>query len=194
MPHSRERVCRLAFAGPVRTSMADNDTTAANVERIRRLAVVWIGSADQKATAILAIGGALVAIVSSSLADSDGLTRLVVCQRIALVVFVISMLASIGTAGFVLWPRTSRKSILKASGWNPVEFSASFFGDVSNLNRSTFLAICSANDTVVKRDALEQAFVSAKIASIKMKCVKLSISLFLIGVLALGVFAISQSV
>lgn len=162
------------------------DTRTRHLERVRTGAVGWINSADSKATAILTVGGALLALLAAVLAVSSPTERPLKLVM-PFVVFCIADFVSIAFAALVVYPRVNREAILKDSGWdNALPTSRTFFADIAKLSVPEFRALfAQPDDEATAADDLEQAFVLQHIASRKMYAIRASIIALSVSLAAL---------
>lgn len=146
-----------------------------HLENIRQRAVTWIAAADQKATAMLGIAGALAALGGPAFAASGGkgslLARLFLCAFAALDLFAVL------SAVIVLWPRTDRPRILRRKGLTSVlPRSISFFADLAALDATQFAKhLTDATPDLRHQDTYEQAIVICEIAALKMQWMRWTI-------------------
>jgi Family of unknown function (DUF5706) len=163
-------------------------------ERTRLAAAGWIGSADTKATALLTISGALLALLAAVFATSSGVRALPVTHRIAFVGFCLASIVSIAASTATLWPRTNRSALLKERGWPNPGVSPTFFGDQASLSHKEFGELhANQNETSLAGDLSEQAHIMCVIAAVKMKCLRVSIATFAFALLCLAGLVIVAS-
>jgi MFS family permease len=147
-------------------------------------AVGWIGSADTKATAMLTIAGAVLAIVSGY---GVGKTQWADWRFYLMLGFVLGMIGTTALAALALTPRLNRVALLKCGGLTEKDREAKstlFFGDLGLLKATEFFEAMKTPAT--DRDELEQAYIVAVIARRKMILVRLSMWLLVIGLACLA--------
>lgn len=162
----------------------------ADCGRIRRdlvasKSVGWIASAETKATAGLTLQTVLIGLVMM-----DG-THDAMHPTVTYLFW--GFLAS-GVLGgacclLVLWPRTRRSKLLGVKGASAA--SPTFFGDVAAKSFEAFRNTGLSNGDL-ERDATEQAYILAKIASVKMWWVKASFLLLGTSVILLAALALAK--
>lgn len=160
----------------------------AQLDAVRTTAAQWIAAADLKATAILAVAGAIAAIAAPAFSAAGG--KEAKLARLALAAFAVFDVAAIAATAIALWPRTARANILRKKAWvAPLERSATFFGDLAKLSAEDFRRWLIEAKQHEHRDAYEQALVICAIADEKMLAMRSAI--VLLGVtLALVVAAL----
>lgn len=176
------------------TQQTANTEAATRAEALRSTTGQWIGSADTKATALLAVSGALLAIVSL-INSFSGPSAFSTLSKLLFVAFCLFDIGSIGFSALVLYPRTNRKGMLGSTGWrNPLSTSVSFFGDLSKLNYDGFISALTDTEQNRQRDTIEQAFVLATVATRKMAWMSRSVISIVLGLLCLGGFVIHEGI
>lgn len=142
----------------------NQDAPSANAQKAKEIATGWIASADVKASALLAVAGAVLAIALASPVKGGA-------EAILLGLFSVGTAVSIVASAFVIFPRTDRMDILtKAKCADPLTRSPTFFSDLGLLDFPDFKALVSeADDAIKRRDLFEQAYVMAVIARRKMR-------------------------
>lgn len=164
-------------------------------ERAKELRIVigqWIASADTKATALLAVSGALLAILSI-VTSFSGSSTFDLFSKFLFVGFCVFDILSIAASATVLTPRTDRIKILKKSGYSsPMKESPTYFGDLALLNFSSFQKALLSSKDVLASDSIEQSYVLSIIAEGKMSWMRRSIYCLLIALLNLSVFVLYE--
>jgi hypothetical protein len=149
---------------------------SAQLNTVRTTAAQWIAAADLKATAILAVAGAIAAIAAPAFTAAGG--KEAKFAQFALAAFAIFDVVTIAASAIALWPRTDRAKILKKKAWNaPLERSATFFGDLAELSAEDFRNWLIEAKRYERRDAYEQALVISVIANEKMLAMRSAIVL-----------------
>lgn len=169
-----------------------------NLGRVATASAAWIQSADTKATAIIALGAALIAVVAGMLAVRSTIAELDDRTTGLMVLFLVATTASILFSCAALYPRTNRAGLLLEKSWKGMAKSPSYFGDVACVeSREAFLALMKEDPL---EDSREQALVVALIAHKKMRW--LTASVISIGIACallaaftcLGVFGSSKPI
>lgn len=165
------------------------DSSEATHDSIRRTAAAWIAAADIKATALLAVAGGMLALLTVLLTATGGAGVLLSREtKWSFVLFAALATLSVAASGVVLLPRLDRAKILRAGGISkPTPRSPSFFADLGDLSYEEFLKETAVDAAKLATDAKEQAFVLVVIARRKMIWMRVSI-LALMG--ALGALAL----
>lgn len=158
-------------------------------EIARMASASWINSADSKATALLSISGALLAVLAAVFATTGGVPSLGDMYRIAFVVFCVTSIISIAASAAVLWPRTDRSEILAEKGWpDPKKPSPTYFGDLAPLSHKDFIELHEKQDKEsLAEDSKQQAHIMCTIASAKMSCLRVSVAAFAVALASLGI-------
>lgn len=155
-------------------------------ELIASKSVGWIASAEAKATAGLTVEAVLIGLVMMD-GKHDPTHQLV---TLLFWCFIASAALAAGCCLFVLWPRTNRLRLLGVKG--KTSLSPTFFEDVTAQSFENF-KFATFSDMDIKQDAIEQAYILAKIARLKMWWVKVSFlcvgaSVLLLAALSLAKF------
>lgn len=167
---------------------AMNEVEEHNVARLTQAASGGIQSADTKATALVSLGAALLAIVAGLVAlrsEVDTLTRAGVAMIAGFTVFT---LAAVLAACAALYPRVDRKWLLESRGWSPLAVSPSYFNDIVRLDRARFVELMSQD---ASEDFREQAYVLCIIADRKMHWLRRSVIYFVIACIFLTFFVVT---
>ncbi len=189
-----EEVERVAGQDQVESSAQSQDSEAARqADSLRSTVGAWIGSADTKATALLAVSGALLAVVSL-ISSFSGPTAFSGLSKVFFVLFCLCDMGSIICSSVVMYPRTKRHNILFASKWiNPLPYSLSFFGDLAALDYKSFVSALTDTGVNRRRDSIEQAYVLAYIAKQKMDWMSKSVIAIVLGLTFLGCFVVLEA-
>ena len=159
-----------------------------NVAAAKQAAASWISSADTKATTILALSGVLLSIMVAAFSIGSRPQNLTCLQCVELCLFGLASLAATIAALSSLYPRTNRRALLSSRGWPPRPYSLSYYGDLASLSPKEFASRMQESPS---EDELEQAFVLAVIAKIKMRWLRLSVLATAISLLSLTAFWLS---
>ena len=158
-------------------------------------ASAYIGSADSKATGLLAVSGALLALLVAlaGAAAQDKQSEATTIQ-FGFALFALLLAGSVATASAVLLPRTDRVAILRPPFWKKpyvqsttaiLTASHTYFGDVTSLKSLEAVAQTGVPTTDMTRDRIEQVYVLARIASKKLFWMRVSVWLLLASLLVL---------
>lgn len=144
-------------------------------DRLSTAAIVWIGSADVKATALLGVSNILLGAVFLTEVSDKGVTQTTLRAAFVVQVFLLHAVVAAG----VLWPRTNRRALLKEAGFpNPLNVSPSYFGDIAKLKYEEYAKLMQSTDSQAA-DREEQTFVLAVVAHKKMFAFRVAVALFL---------------
>lgn len=144
-----------------------------SADQLREYSAAAITGADTKATALLAIQGAVLALTQGLISSLD------TTQQILHLAFLAAVTASAGAAAAVLWPRLA----------SPSTSSAIFFMDVSRMSKDAYLT--RSREPMDPDDLKLQAYQNAVIAAIKMRFIRVSV---LATFAAVSLLAVVQSV
>lgn len=155
---------------------ADDERSQEFAELVRDRATTFIGSADAKATGLLAAAAALLALLVA-LANADLSPDTSASVRLLFGLFALLLSGSVIASALVLWPRTNRYRYVEKTAPK----SLTFFQDVSS---QTLQEFHSLSKTGVERerlhtDLLEQSFILAKIATAKLWWMRWSVGLLI---------------
>jgi hypothetical protein len=175
----------------VAAGTATADIAAVVVDKVElaamRLATsTWIGSADIKATALLAVAGALLAAVAFASGGSP-----TCLERLFVLLFCLCAVASIGASAAVMWPRTNRSAVLGTGAISRLPHSPSYFGEMGSLCYDEFVATLGRVTSITLLDDLrEQTYVAMVIARAKMIWMRRAVFLLLCSLVLLSVFVL----
>lgn len=138
----------------------------------------WIGAADQKATALLTLGAAVVAFpatfITNALTPAQASIQVNWWFAIPFLAFLVCGLAGLGFSAWALLPRFNRFQLLIGHGWEmPGDFSL-FFGDLFKADRATLEVLLQTPKTglvcggLSRAETLEQIYILVRIANHKM--------------------------
>jgi hypothetical protein len=145
--------------------MADQ-ATESRLDDLRRSTAAWISAADTKATALLAICGASLALAVPAMTATASKVQMPVLAGLAAFAAV-DLLGGIA-ALVALWPRTDRMRLLGAH-LKPLPRSYSYFGDLGELTFIEFSKhMAGADAESFEKDRVEQTYLLCKIAATKM--------------------------
>ncbi len=156
-------------AAPPPAVLPADDRALEAADGLRSAAASWIQSADAKATTIASVAAVMLGLVSLSLPTEHPAIWL----RVGYVGFFISTVVTVLLCMSVIWPRTNRRGIL---GPSSAALSPSYFGDVPADFMAFKLRVVVSAD--IDRDRMEQAFVVAYIARLKMRRIRWTIVAF----------------
>lgn len=156
-----------------------------NVRRLTMSAAGGIKSADTKATALVSLGAALIAIVAGLMAMRSSTGVISTLGVVLIIGFAIATLAAVLASCAALFPRVGRKQLLEEHGWSPLDRSSSYYNDVAPLARPEFLELMKLDPV---EDMREQAFVLSIIADRKMLWLRRSVFAFIIACIFLTAF------
>lgn len=137
---------------------------------VKASATAYIASADTKATALLTVAAALLALMTALGSATPQATHF---ETGLLVIYALALAASVGCSSLVLWPRTDRAKYLAADAAK----SITFFGDVSATGLGDFRNFCNGPIPTKKidEDEIEQTFIAARIATVKLEWMRGSV-------------------
>jgi heme A synthase len=166
------------------------DEVEKRLKNLREIVAPWVGSADGKATGLLAVAGALLAAIAFASAGTDSKA-----ERWFVYVFCVLAVLSIASSAMVLIPRVNREKMLKKKGAQSVlATSPTFFGDLARLNYAQFQKTLESPNTEERAsDALEQTYVLCIIAAAKMRWMRASVILLLLSLVAVGGFVTARA-
>lgn len=152
----------------------------------------WIASADTKATALLTVQAVLLGFTAiSDTQDAPSVLRLG-----GTFLFLVSSIFAVIFTLAVLWPRTNRKKLIGHSTAPILERSPTFFGDISPAPYDRYRAFVeNPRADILTKDAVEQSYVLARIATRKMyllKCAVVSTTISILSLAAVSVVAIGE--
>lgn len=172
------------MTGTEKSAPAISDKQVEVAKTLRDNSVGWIGSADSKATTIASVLAVVLGLVSMDMAEASHAANLQAVYWAFLGLGAVSVVFCVAT----LWPVTNRTRHVGSA----LEKSPTYFGDVPA--EFAIFAARKTSDDDLKRDALEQAFIVARIARRKMVLVRWTIGSFVLTMLTLVLLAFLGSI